>query len=51
MLAVILMLAFLQPAKGGTIALQWWLGMHDFIPGGKAEASTPPKGAPGSPWG
>lgn len=50
-LAAILMLVFLQPAKGGTIALQWWLGMHDFAPGGKAETSAPPKGAPGSPWG
>ena len=25
-----LMIAFLQPAKGAIIALQWWLGMHGF---------------------
>ena len=29
-LAVIFMLATLQPAKGGVIALQWWHGMHGF---------------------
>ena len=51
LLAAMLMLAFLQPAKGATIALQWWLGMHGFTPAGKDEANAPPKGAPGSPWG
>jgi uncharacterized protein (DUF983 family) len=50
-LAAILMLAFLQPAKGGVIALQWWMGMHGFAPGGKVEVLAPPKGEPGSPWG
>ena len=29
-LAVVFMLATLQPAKGGVIALQWWHGMHGF---------------------
>lgn len=29
-LALILLLAFLQPAKGAIIALQWWLGLHGF---------------------
>lgn len=49
-MAAILMLAFLQPAKGATIALQWWLGMHGFNPSGRDEALAPPKAAPGSPW-
>jgi uncharacterized protein (DUF983 family) len=50
-LAAAVMLAFLQPAKGATIALQWWLGMHGFKPGGRDEAHAPLKGAPDSPWG
>jgi uncharacterized protein (DUF983 family) len=29
-LAMTLMIGLLQPAKGGIIALQWWLGMHGF---------------------
>lgn len=29
-LAVLLMIGFLQPAKGAIIAVQWWLGMHGF---------------------
>ncbi len=29
-LAVAMMLALLQPAKGAVIALQWWNGMHGF---------------------
>lgn len=37
-LAVAMMLAMLQPAKGGIIAMQWWLGLHDFHPGGREEA-------------
>lgn len=49
-LASVLMLAFLQPAKGATIALQWWLGMHAFAPGGRAEAEAAPRGGPGGPW-
>ena len=38
-LAAVLMISLLQPAKGGTIALQWWNGMHGFVPSGKAEAA------------
>jgi uncharacterized protein (DUF983 family) len=30
-LAIALMLAILQPAKGGVIAAQWWNGMHGFV--------------------
>lgn len=30
-LAMILMIALLQPAKGAIIALQWWFGMHGFV--------------------
>jgi uncharacterized protein (DUF983 family) len=29
-LALGMMLAMLQPAKGAIIATQWWLGMHGF---------------------
>ncbi len=29
-LAVVMMLAMLQPAKGAVIALQWWHGLHGF---------------------
>ena len=43
-LMLALMIAFLQPAKGAIIALQWWFGMHGFtmerppvIDGGKQE--------------
>ena len=50
-LALAVMLVFLQPAKGATIALQWWLGMHGFVPGGRDEFLAPPKGATDSPWG
>ncbi|MBO9698366.1 MAG: DUF983 domain-containing protein [Sphingopyxis sp.] len=28
---LVLMIAFLQPAKGAIIALQWWFGMHGFV--------------------
>ena len=43
-LAAVLMISLLQPAKGGTIALQWWHGMHGFIPSGheEAERALPP---------
>lgn len=41
--AVAIMLAVLQPAKGAVIALQWWMGMHRFQPAGRAEAEA---GAP-----
>jgi uncharacterized protein (DUF983 family) len=27
---LVLMIGFLQPAKGAIIALQWWFGMHGF---------------------
>ncbi|MFN3551702.1 MAG: DUF983 domain-containing protein [Novosphingobium meiothermophilum] len=38
-MAVMLLGAFLQPAKGAVIALQWWLGLQGFAPApGKAEA-------------
>jgi uncharacterized protein (DUF983 family) len=30
-LAVIVMIGILQPAKGGVIALQWWMGMGGFV--------------------
>lgn len=33
--AGVLLLGLLQPAKGGIIALQWWMGMHGFRPGGR----------------
>lgn len=29
-IAVVMMIALLQPAKGAVIALQWWHGMHGF---------------------
>lgn len=45
-----LMIAFLQPAKGGTIALQWWHGMHGFDPSGHNEARAESQPAPDSPW-
>jgi uncharacterized protein (DUF983 family) len=39
LLAVSLLIGLLQPAKGGIIALQWWLGLHGFAPApGKREA-------------
>ena len=37
-LASVLMIGLLQPAKGAVIALQWWHGMHGFVPSGKFEA-------------
>lgn len=49
-LACVLLIAFLQPAKGGTIALQWWNGMHGFEPSGKAQAEAAATPAPDSPW-
>jgi uncharacterized protein (DUF983 family) len=38
-LAAGLLYALLQPAKGAVIALQWWMGMHGFAPGGQAEVA------------
>ncbi len=40
-MAVVLLLALLQPAKGAIIALQWWMGMQGFAARpGKAEAGV-----------
>ena len=40
-MAVALLVALLQPAKGGVIALQWWLGLQGFAGhAGKAEAGV-----------
>ena len=50
-LAIVMMLALLQPAKGAAIALQWWNGMHGFSPSGldeAAQASAPVKSD--GPW-
>jgi uncharacterized protein (DUF983 family) len=50
-LAAIMMISLIQPAKGGVIALQWWHGMHGFVPSGKTEAQAaarPP--ASDGPW-
>ena len=29
-LALVMLIALLQPSKGAVIALQWWNGMHGF---------------------
>lgn len=50
-LSAVLMIALLQPAKGATIALQWWHGMHGFEPSGHEEVNAPAKPEPGKPWG
>ncbi len=50
-LATAIMLALLQPAKGGTIALQWWHGMHGFAPSGHDEAAGAAKPGGTGPWG
>ncbi|MEO0032181.1 MAG: hypothetical protein RIS94_1939 [Pseudomonadota bacterium] len=40
-MALVLLIALLQPAKGGIIALQWWLGLHGFAGhAGKVEAGV-----------
>ena len=49
-LAGVMMISLLQPAKGATIALQWWNGMHGFTPAGKDEAEQPAQPASGGPW-
>ena len=42
-MALVLLVGLLQPAKGGVIALQWWLGMHGFAGrAGKVEAGASP---------
>lgn len=38
--ATAMMLAMLQPVKGGVIAAQWWNGMHGFV---KERAEAPPQ--------
>lgn len=38
-LALILMIGLLQPAKGAIIAVQWWFGMHGFKPPTPQEGS------------
>ena len=40
-MAITLLAAILQPAKGGVIALQWWLGLQGFAGhSGKVEAGV-----------
>lgn len=41
-LAALMMLAFLQPAKGAIIAFQWWLGLHGFQRE-RADSGNPPR--------
>lgn len=44
LMAVVLMIGTLQPAKGGIIALQWWFEMHGFTraPAAADHEATPP---------
>lgn len=42
-LALVMMLAMLQPAKGAIIAVQWWLGMHGFEKPPRPEAKSHPE--------
>lgn len=37
---LVLMIGFLQPAKGAIIALQWWFGMHGFTKEQRAPENT-----------
>jgi uncharacterized protein (DUF983 family) len=37
---LVLMIGFLQPAKGAIIALQWWFGMHGFTTERRAPENT-----------
>ncbi|MDE2596464.1 MAG: DUF983 domain-containing protein [Sphingomonadales bacterium] len=39
-IAALMIAALLQPAKGAIIALQWWNGMHGFLPSGRDEAAV-----------
>lgn len=40
-MALTLLIGLLQPAKGGIIALQWWMGLNGFAPApGRAEAEA-----------
>jgi len=38
LLGAAMVIALLQPLKGAIIAMQWWMGMHDFVPAGRDEA-------------
>ena len=49
-IASVMMIGLLQPAKGGVIALQWWHGMHGFVPSGKAEAELAAQPPGDGPW-
>lgn len=40
LLASVMVIGLLQPLKGAIIALQWWMGMHDFEPAGRDEAKA-----------
>jgi len=42
-LTCVMMIGLLQPAKGATIAVQWWYGMHGFRP----DRLQPTKGTEG----
>jgi len=44
-IASVLLMGLLQPAKGAIIALQWWIGMHGFSPAGRDEAARAAEGA------
>jgi uncharacterized protein (DUF983 family) len=46
-LAVVMLVAMLQPAKGAVIAAQWWYGMHGFR---KERPDDVLPARPGSPW-
>lgn len=35
--AIALVLSLIQPAKGAIIAMQWWHGLHGFLPGKDAQ--------------
>jgi uncharacterized protein (DUF983 family) len=41
LMAVVMLMSLLQPAKGAIIALQWWMGMAGFVERpGKVEAGV-----------
>lgn len=50
-MAGVIMLALLQPAKGATLALQWWHGMHGFVPSGHDEVTAGANAGGSGPWG
>ncbi|ETI64534.1 hypothetical protein C100_06620 [Sphingobium sp. C100] len=45
-LAIVMMIALLQPAKGAIITIQWWFDMHGFVRKRRAPADL--RDAP--PW-